>query len=56
MKILFLSTLLLVAACSYVEVTEGTEMEKIKINAKVSDNCKMRVKVSEQKLSCKWRL
>ena len=56
MKTAILLTLLLVAACSYVEVIEGTETEKIKVNAKVSDNCKMRVKVSEQKLSCKWRL
>jgi len=56
MKFAILFLLVFASACAYVEVIEGTETEKIKVNAKVSDNCKMRVKVSEQKLSCKWRL
>jgi hypothetical protein len=47
--------LLVVLSCSRIHITKGTEREKPKIHANVSENCKVRVKVSRQGVKCKWR-
>ena len=54
MRILLILYLTLFTSCSRIEVIEGNERDKIKVNAKVSDNCKVRMRLSKQGFQCKW--
>ena len=48
--------LLLTTGCSFIEFTPGTGTSKPKIDLRVVEECKVRVRVSRQELKCKWRI
>ena len=56
-KLLFILILSLTtpSGCSRIEVIEGNETDRIKVNGRVSESCRLRMRVSKQGLQCKWK-
>lgn len=54
-KLILLVTILSLSGCSYIEVIEGNDKEKIKVNVLLSDNCKVSTKRRALRMKCKWR-
>ena len=52
-KLLLLATMFL-SSCSHVEVIEGTDKERIKVNVLLSDECKIHSKRRALLVKCKW--
>lgn len=42
-------------SCGSIQVTKGTDTERIKIHVITTENCKTRVKIHTQKINCKWK-
>ena len=55
LKLMLLITVSSLSACSYIEVIEGSDKEKIKVNVLLSDNCKVSTKRRALRMKCKWR-
>ena len=55
MRIFIALLLLLLISCSMIRITPGNETDRMKVETILSDDCKVRVKIKKQKISCKFK-